>query len=69
VNVTVKADARHVQRRHRGHAAELVEQRTFGVGAFARPWLRLRFPDGWEQWVPEERVERAARLLELEAEG
>ncbi len=68
MKVTVKADARHVQRRHRGRAAELVEERTFGAGAFARRWLRLRFPDGWEQWIPEHRVKCAARRIELEAE-
>ncbi len=66
MKVTVKADARHVQRRHRGQAAELVEERTFGAGAFARQWLRHRFPDGWEQWIPDERVERAEALPDEE---
>ena len=59
VKVTVKADAWHVPERHRGGTAEVLEERTFGAGVFARQWLRLRFPDDWVQWVFEERVERA----------
>ena len=39
------------------------------MGKAWRRWLRLRFPNGWEQWVPEERVERVARLIDLEEDG
>lgn len=59
MKVTVKADARHVPGRHRGQAAELVEERRL---AFGRRWYRVRFADGHKQWVPAERVEGAARL-------
>lgn len=65
VKVTVKADARHVPERHRGGSAEVLEERRL---SFGRRWCRVRFADGCDQWIPEERVECATRLIEMAEE-
>lgn len=57
MRVTVKRSAKHVPRHHQGAEVEVLEERTFGGGSFAREWLWVRFDDGHEQWVLADRVE------------
>jgi len=54
--IRIRRGAKHVPARYHGAQAVVLEERRL---SFA-PWLRVRFDDGHEQWVPVARTEEAS---------